>query len=123
MVMVMRGKFLRILLLLIAVLSLSSCVKSIQRPADELKLYTWSGSFEQGADVTLSFTQTEGYLEIENDDSSLSVGGLCMLTDDELLIFDENSGMNYSFGYRLYGDRVELNRDGSVLTLKKVESD
>lgn len=123
MVMVMRGKFFLISILLTAVLSLSSCVKSIQQPADELKLYTWSGSFEQGAEVTLSFTQTEGYLEIENDDSSLSVGGLCMLTDDELLIFDENSGMNYTFGYRLYGDRVELNRDGSVLTLKKVESD
>lgn len=76
-----------------------------------------------GSDVTLSFTQTEGYLEIESEDSSLSIGGLCMLTDDELLIFDENSGMNYSFGYRLYGDRVELNRDGSVLTLKKVGSD
>ena len=121
--MVMRGKFLQILLLLIVVLSFSSCVKSIQRPADELKMYTWSGSFEHGAEVTLSFTQTEGYLEIENDDSSLSIGGLCMLTDDELLIFDENSGMNYSFGYRLYGDRVELNRDGNVLTLKKVESD
>ena len=86
-------------------------------------MYTWSGSFEHRSDVTLSFTQTEGYLEIENDDSSLSVGGLCMLTDDELLIFDKNSGMNYSFGYRLYGDRVELKRDGSVLTLKKVESD
>ena len=121
--MVMRGKLLLISILLAAVLSLSSCVKSIQQPADELKMYTWSGSFEHGSDVTLSFTQTEGYLEIENDDSSLSVGGLCMLTDDELLIFDENSGMNYSFGYRLYGDRVELNRDGSVLTLKKVESD
>ena len=86
-------------------------------------MYTWSGSFEHGAEVTLSFTQTEGYLEIESDDSSLSIAGLCMLTDDSILIFDDDSGMNYSFSYRLYGDRVELKRDGSVLTLKKAESD
>ena len=81
------------------------------------------GAGTMGQGIAKAFAQTEGYLEIESDDSSLSVGGLCMLTDDELLIFDENSGMNYSFGYCLYGDRVELNRDGSVLTLKKVESD
>ena len=112
-----------VVILLVAVLSLTSCVKSIQCPSDELKMYTWSGTFDNAADVTLSFDQTDGYLDIESGDESLHIGGLCMLTDDELLIFDENSGMNYSFGYRLYGDRVELKRDGSVLTLKKVESD
>ena len=82
-------------------------------------MYTWSNSFENGADVTLSFTQTNGFLDIESGDGSLRIGGLCMLTDDAMLIFDDNSGMNYSFGYHLYGDRVELSRDGNVLTLKK----
>lgn len=119
----MRGKFLYVVLLLMVVLSLSSCVKSIQRPADELKMYTWSSDFDNGVDVTLYFTQTDGYLDIEGDDEPLHIGGLCMLTDDDLLIFDDDSGMNYSFGYRLYGDRVELSRDGSVLTLKKDEPD
>lgn len=120
--MVMRGKLLSVVILLAAVLSLSGCVKSIQRPSDELKMYTWSGEFDNGADVTLSFSQTSGYLDIESE-SPLHIGGLCMLTDDNLLIFDDNSGMNYSFGYHLYGDRVELSRDGSVLTLKKDDSD
>ncbi len=83
---------------------------------------TWSGSFDNGADVTLSFARTNCCLAIESDVDSLHICGLCMLTDDDLLIFDDNSGMNYSFGYHLYGDRVELIRDGSVLTLKKVES-
>ena len=121
--MVMRGKFLLIFLLLTAVLSLSSCVKSIQSPSDELKMYTWSGSFDNGADVTLSFSENNGTLDIEGDNELLYISGLCMLTDDDLLIFDEESGMNYSFGYKLYGDRVELNRDGSVLTLQKTDSD
>lgn len=119
--MVMRGKFILTVILLAAVLSLSGCVKSIERPSDELRMYTWSGSFDNGADVTLSFSQTDGYLAIEGDEP-LHISGLCMLTDDVMLIFDDNSGMNYSFGYHLYGDRVELSRDGSVLTLKKNDS-
>lgn len=121
--MVMRGKFMLVVILLVAVLSLTSCVKSIQCPSDELKLYTWSGSFDNDADVILSFTQSNGYLDIESGDESLHIGGLCMLTDDSILIFDDDSGMNYSFGYRLYGDRVELNRDGNVLSLKKDDPD
>ncbi len=121
--MVMRGKFMLVVILLVAVLSLTSCVKSIQCPSDELKMYTWIGSFDNAADVTLSFDQTDGYLDIESGDESLHIGGLCMLTDDSILIFDDDSGMNYSFGYRLYGDRVELNRDGNVLSLKKDDPD
>ena len=118
--MVMRGRFLSVVFLIVIMFSLTSCVKRIECPADELRMYTWRDTFDNGDEVTLTFTQTNGYLDIENSDP-LHIGGLCMLTDEMLLIFDEQSEMNYSFGYHLYGDRVELSRDGSVLTLKKVD--
>ena len=116
--MVMRGKFLSVILLMVIALSLTSCVKRIECPADELRMYAWSNTFDNGDEVALTFTQTNGYLDIDGDDP-LHIGGLCMLTDDSLLIFDEQSGMNYSFRYRLYGDRVELSRDGSMMILEK----
>ena len=118
----MRGRFLSVILLIVIAFSLTSCVKRIECPADELRMYTWSDTFDNGDEVTLTFTQSNGYLDIENKDP-LHIGGLCMLTNDYLLIFDEQSGINYSFRYHLYGDRVELSRDGSVLTLKKVDSE
>lgn len=86
-------------------------------------MFQWSGVAENDSVVSLSFRDTCGYLDYENDDEPLHIGGLCMTTDDRLLIFDEQSGMNYSFGYQLYGDRVELNHNGSILTLKKCESE
>ena len=120
--MYMRGKLL-FATLLAAVMSLSSCVKSIECPADELKMYRWSGVSENGAETALYFRNTSGYLDIENGGESLHIGGFCMATDNYLLIFDEQSGMNYSFGYQLHGDRVELKRDSCTLTLEKDSSE
>lgn len=123
MVMYMRGKFLFVIMLLAAVFCLTSCVKSVECPADELRMYSWSGIFDNESSASLNFWESYGYLDFENEDESLHIGGLCMTTDDCLLILDEQSGMNYSFGYRLYGDRVELHHNGSVLSLKKIDSD
>lgn len=122
-VMYMRGKFFLVLLLILAVLCLTSCVKSIECPADELKMFSWSGKSDNGTEISLYFTDTRGYLDMDQDDGLLRLGGLCMITDDSLLIFDEQSGMNYSFGYELYGDRVELKHNGSIMTLNKRESE
>lgn len=121
--MYMRGKFLLLLLLLMSVSCMSACVRSVESPADELKMYRWSGVSENGTAVDLSFTDNNGYLDIENEDHSLHIGGLCMMKDNSFLIFDEESGMNYSFGYQLYGDRVELNRNGSMIKLEKLDTE
>ena len=85
-------------------------------------MYSWSASLDNGTEVDLRFGDTYGYLDIYGDGEPLHIGGLCMSTDDSFLIFDEQSGMNYSFAYRLHGDRVELIRNGSVLVLDKNDS-
>lgn len=118
--MYMRGKFFYVIVLFAAVMGLSSCVNSIESPGDELKMYSWSVVTDNGTAIALNFTDTDGFLDIEGEDDSLHIGGLCMTTRDSLLIFDKQSGVDYSFGYRLHGDRVELNRNGSILTLKKI---
>ena len=112
----------RIGLLTAAVLTLVSCTRIVSGPADELKMYSWRGEAENASVAELSFEDTNGSLTIENGGDSLTISGLCFADDDRFIICDEESGQNYTFGYRLHGDRVELSRDGGVLVLDKVET-
>ena len=120
MVMYMRARFVCIAALLCAVIMLASCIKTINSPADELQMYSWSGESENGTVVSLTFDGSNGDLNIEYyGDSDLKISGLCIVSDDSLIICDEVSGANYTFNYTLHGDRVELSYNGSTLTLLK----
>ncbi len=44
-----------------------------------------------------------------------------ILTDDTLIICDTDSGSHDSFAYVLFGDKIELSCNGSVISLKKVK--
>lgn len=116
----MRGKLFFVSVLLTAVF-LTGCVPVINSPSDELRMYTWQSELENGNIVSLSFDEDNGYLNIKNTDFTLNIGGLCILSDDRITICDKESGLNYSFGYTLYGDRVGLNYNSSVLSLKRTD--
>ena len=120
MVMYMRGKLILISLLMIVTLSLTGCRRVVDSPADELRMYAWYGESENGNTASLSFDENKASFEAKGDDISLSLSGLCILTDDRMIICDTDSKMNYSFGYDLYGDRVELSYNNSVLPLDKI---
>lgn len=116
--------FMRVIILLTALISvfcLTSCTRVINSAADELRMYQWLCEQENGTVVTLSFDDTDAALNIGNDSFSLDVEGLCTVKDDKLTICDAESHHNYTFGYRLYGDRVELNFGSGVIELKKAD--
>lgn len=117
--MCMRGKILLLCVLLISVLFLTACVRNINTPADELRMYNWEGETENGNIVSLLFSGENACLSIQFEDETLHIHGLCAADDRKLTICDEESGMNESFLYALYGDRVELNCNGGVLSLYK----
>ena len=108
-------------LLAICVL-LSSCSRVIVTPADELCVNSWSNSFDNGNAASLSFGEDTCSLVIENGDHVLDLFGIYAVTDDSLLICDSDSGLHYTFGYKLHGDRVELEYSGGVLELMKDRS-
>lgn len=111
---------LRLLILLLSVcIVLCACSRVIETPADELCVYSWSNSYDNGNTASLSFDGDMCSLVIENRDYVLDISGIFAVTDDSLLICDSASGVHYTFGYRLYGDRVELNCGGGVLELMK----
>ncbi|MBQ3265565.1 MAG: hypothetical protein IJH07_07285 [Ruminococcus sp.] len=111
----------RMAVLAAVVMTLVSCTRIISSPADELRMYSWRGEAENGSTAALTFDDTDGSFVIENDDSSLTLSGLCFADDEKIIICDDESGQNYTFAYRLYGDRVELTYDGSTLTLDKTD--
>lgn len=81
-------------------------------------MYSWSGAAENGTAASLSFDGSRGSLSIEGDNGIL-IDGLCIAGNKSLTICDEKSGVNYTFSYTLYGDRVELTYNGSTLSLQK----
>ena len=117
MVMCMRVKFFAVLLCL---LLLSGCSKTIDSPADELRAFSWQGDYENGNTVTLSFDDSNASLSVSNNDFELELEGLCVFSDDSFTICDNGSDINYTFGYALYGDRVEMSFIDGTISLKKL---
>ena len=100
-------------------LLLCGCVPVADTPADELRQYSWSTSTEYGCEAALSFDGLRAGLDVKKAGLSMEISGVYALTDDKLTIFDEEGGESLTFGYKLYGDRVELSFEGGTLSLEK----
>ena len=117
----MRGKFFYISILMICVISLASCTRVINCPADELRMHAWRATSDNGNTADLRFEGSKGILSIHTGDSALDLSGLCVMTDDRMILCDAATGMHYTFGYTVYGDRVELSCYDGTVSLKKAE--
>lgn len=119
--MYMRGKLFILGVISACVICLCGCTGVINSSADEIKQYRWQVYLDNGNTVSLSFDDGKADFCAVTDDYSLELNGLCILTDNTIIICDEDSGTHYSFVYTLFGDRVELNFNGSVISLKKAD--
>ena len=123
-VMYMRGIFMRVSIVIIAIcgaFGLSACTRVIENASDELKMYHWACEEENGSQISLSFEDTDARLTVENEAFSMNIEGLCIADDDSFTICDSKSKNNYTFGYQLYGDRVELSFGSGMITLDKLD--
>lgn len=103
-------------------LLLAGCSPVIRGPRDEIRLYDWMSEFDNGNTVSLTFSGSDASFEVRNKAYTLIISGLCSVSDDSLLIIDEDDGVSYTFDYHLYGDSVDLRFRGDSITLeKKVE--
>ena len=83
-------------------------------------MYSWRCELDNSSVVTLDFDGSNADLSIDNEDFDLEISGLCAVSDDTLIICDENTEYNYKFGYELYGDRVELTIFDGTVSLEKL---
>ncbi len=94
----------------------------IRGPRDEIRLYDWSGEYDNGNTVSLRFSDGSADFSVKNGSFHLQISGLCSITDDSLVILDEKDGIGYAFEYTLHGDSIELSyRGDSILLEKNVE--
>lgn len=111
-------RILLVIPLLLCVL-LSSCVPAAETPADELRQFSWSVEAEDGKTASLRFEDTTATLTVESADLKLKISGLCVLTDERMMICDRATSVNYTFAYVLHGDSVELSYNGGTISLDK----
>lgn len=117
----MRGKCLIIgILSLCIILICCACTRVIDTPAEELRAHQWGLESKEKGTVSLRFEGDDAALRIENDAGDLNISGLCMLTEDRMTICDTVTSVNYTFYYRLHGDRIELRCENGTIVLEKL---
>ena len=119
-VMLVKPKLLAAFCVICAVcVLLCGCVRVIRSPKDEIRLYDWAGEFDNGNTAVLTFDGSRASFTLKNNDFSLTISGLCSLSDDDFVILSEEDGVGYTFGYALRGDSIVLYYQGGALTLEK----
>ncbi len=101
---------------------LCGCTPTVNSPRDEIRLYDWIGKFDNGNTAQLCFCDSSAAFTVENSGDIVEIVGLCSLTDDSIVIIDDEYDMSYEFDYQLHGDSIELCYRGDTVRLeKKVE--
>ena len=99
----------------------SACTRMVNSPADELCLYRWGSTQENGNEATLSFEAYIARFSVSSEAFSLMIEGVYLIDDENLIISDTATSMNYGFGYRVHGDSVELSCGGGTIRLEKTD--
>lgn len=98
---------------------LCACERVIRDASDELVMNSWSAALDGGAKVSLTFEEDNAVFSVTNGDVSSSLEGLCILSAEQFTVCDEETGENYTFDYRLFGDHIELTYNNSTIILLK----
>lgn len=104
---------------LLICLLLCACSRVVRGPSDELCMYRWGSQLDNGNVIELIFDDDKAALSVRNDSFELNVSGIFFIDDENLIISDAATQMNYGFTYLLHGDSVELTYGGGTVILDK----
>ena len=117
-----KSSFLLILTITL-LLTLQGCGKTaINNEADEIKLYSWVYSGEQGISSTLEFHDDEASLTIVNDSEKCLIKGLCVFGENRFVIIDTELQKEFAFEFELSGREISLKHGGETINLQKVDN-
>lgn len=115
-------KFLILSFCLLIPLTLGGCGKAvINSEADEIKLYSWEYSGEQGLFSSLCFDEDNAILTIKNGSEHCEINGLCVFEENNFVIIDNNLKKEFLFNYTLSGKELTLEYNGDVISFLKNE--
>lgn len=108
-------------LCILTIFVFTGCCESIENSADELRLNDWSGILENESEISLSFDDDYATLKISNKNiDTVSISGLCEISENEFVIHDENTNTPFAFSYIVHFDRVEVFYNSNTVSLDKL---
>ncbi len=93
----------------------------INNEADEIKLYSWEYTGEQGIFSELSFENDNAVLTIDRDGEHCEINGLCVFGEQSFVIIDNTLKNKFVFIYTLSGKYLRLEYNGSSIEFEKAE--
>ncbi len=103
---------------LLLMLCLCGCRRVAVTKADELAMNNWSAQTKSGMRAELEFLEdTANFSVYDSKGKRLShIEGMFAIDSTNLYITDANLCKTYTFTYKIYGDRAELEYSGYPLT-------
>ncbi|MEE0265660.1 MAG: hypothetical protein UD936_08555 [Acutalibacteraceae bacterium] len=109
-----------LLLVCFAVFLCGCTTQQITSPENELMDYRWEKSDKYGKRMSLSFDENTASLKIITTDFDYTITGTALVDSETIKISDDNLKQTYSFGYILYGDKIEIAYGENRIELDKI---
>ncbi|MBQ3692159.1 MAG: hypothetical protein II931_02420 [Clostridia bacterium] len=106
---------------LLCTLFFGGCGKTvINCEADEIKLYSWEYSGEQGLVSRLEFKEDNAVLTIVSGDERCEINGLCVFGEGSFVIIDNSLKREFPFKYTLSGKELNIEYNGDSISFEKI---
>ena len=99
----------------------SACKDVNITSADELTAYRWCVLNQSGVSATLAFDKASGtaYMKItDQNGEEAQIKGVFAVDKNNFYITSEDLSKNYTFGYKVFKDRVLLTYNGITLEFR-----
>ncbi len=111
-------KNITILIMMSVVLMCSSCTEIINTEADEIRSFEWQIRNDD-ISAALSFENDNAALAISSYGESCIIKGLCIISENTIVIIDNSLKNEYVFNYSLSGQSLILERNGETAAFYK----
>ncbi len=109
------------IMIVLSVLFLVGCTKTIETSSDELVASDWYVKLENDNEISLEFNDDNATMEfLFSDEEKLCISGFCEVSDNKFIIYDKNTKTPYVFEYIVQFDRVFVNFFTNTVSLYKI---
>lgn len=105
--------------IIIVAFTLCSCAPVINDCAQELINSSYGTTFDNGNSLSLSFSKYNATMKLKSEDNTVTLHGLCEISDGIFVIHDTKTLSSYGFEYIVYSDSVDITYADSTINLKK----
>ena len=108
-----------IIVILSLIIICCGCTRVIETASDEIKSNKWKMTTDFGKKVVLKFSGDTAIFRVKSKDkfACVVIKGLCVIDSKKISIFNNSDKENYTFRYKLKGNRLRLKYMGGQINL------